>query len=117
MKLQRWTCGACGFEWFERVKTGRGDHTIEHGSPQGCGDDAGKVIRSVEIAEGKRQWICWILRKDQIDSAAKAVELSPKKITEDNYEDIAREFIKEFQRENRQWERILEDAIETVVRW
>ena len=115
MKLQKYKCGTCGFEWFERVETGSSDHNIDHGCPQGC-DDARKVIRSVDVAERKKEWICWILRKEQIDSTAKEVGLSSKKIKKNNYEDIVREFIKELKKESRQWKRILEDAIETVVR-
>jgi len=65
----------------------------------------------------KKEWVCWKLRKDQIDSAAKAVGLNSKRLTEKNYEDIVREFIKEFKKENVRWRILLEDAIETVVRW
>ena len=64
----------------------------------------------------KKEWVCWKLSKDQIDSSARVVGLDPKRLAEKNYGDIAKVFMKELQRENRQWKLILEDAIETVVR-
>ena len=64
----------------------------------------------------QKEWICWKLRKDQVDKAAKTVGINPDQITGKNYEDVARKFIDTFKKVNRQWELILEDAIETKVK-
>jgi hypothetical protein len=57
------------------------------------------------------------LIKEDIDSVARTVGLDPKKLTPKNYQDVARIFIRSLQRENRHWRYILEDAIDTMVRW
>ena len=65
----------------------------------------------------QKEWICWKLSRDQIDKAAKTVGINPNRLTEKNYEDVVRKFTKEFKKVNRQWELILEDAVETKVGW
>ena len=64
----------------------------------------------------QKEWLCWKLSRDQIDITAKTVGINPYRLTEKNYEDVARKFKKEFEKKNRQWKIILEDAIETMVR-
>ena len=65
----------------------------------------------------KKEWVCWTLSKDQIDMAAKAAGLEPKRRTRKDYKNIVRKFSESLKKENRSWELILEDAIETMVRW
>ena len=47
MKLMKWRCEACGFEWFEPPHTGEIECSIDHGCPQGC-DDGGKIVDRVK---------------------------------------------------------------------
>jgi hypothetical protein len=115
MKLHKWRCGSCGFEWFEPADPGKSDHNIDHGCPQGC-DDAGKVIDIVEATDNKGQWICWILNRDDIDIAANKAGVKSKALTEDNYKEIARTFTKGLEWANEEWTDILEDALKEVVR-
>ena len=42
MKLEKWKCGTCNFEWFE-PEMNKIHENIDHGCPQGC-DDAGNVV-------------------------------------------------------------------------
>jgi hypothetical protein len=64
----------------------------------------------------KKEWVCWTLSKDQIDIAAKAVGLNPKRLTRKDYRNVVRKFNEEFKKVNKQWALILEDAIEREVR-
>ena len=63
-----------------------------------------------------KEWVCWTLRKDQIDIAVKAVGLDPKRLTRKDYRNVVRKFSEEFKKVNKQWTLILEDAIEREVR-
>ena len=65
----------------------------------------------------KKEWVCWTLSKDQIDMAAKAAGLEPQRLTRKDYKNIVRKFSEGLKKENRGWKLILEDAVETVVRW
>ena len=91
MKLQKWKCRSCGFEWFEPSEPDGSYRNINHGCPQGC-DDAGRIVDTVEATDSKHEWICWILSKGDIDSVANRIGVSAKSLTEDNCEDIARNF-------------------------
>lgn len=115
MKLRKWRCGTCGFEWFEPIEAGRSAHNINHGCPQGC-DDAGKPCDTLEASDTNKEWICWILSKKEIDSTANRVGLNPKKLKENDYKNIVKKFTEELKKANRQWELILDNAVETVVR-
>jgi hypothetical protein len=64
----------------------------------------------------KGQWICWVLSKNDIDVAAKRAGVKSKKLTEDDYEAIARTFIKGLEWANEAWADILEDAIKEIMR-
>jgi rubredoxin len=50
MKLSRWKCSTCGFEWFEQLQTPETVSSIDHGCPQGC-DDAGRIIGKIEATD------------------------------------------------------------------
>ena len=69
MKLNKWRCCTCSFEWFEATECNNSDRNKKHGCPQGCGD-TGTVIGEIECAPNRDQWICWILCKDDIDNVA-----------------------------------------------
>jgi len=47
MKLIKWRCKTCGFEWFEPSHVGTHERGIDHGCPQGC-DDAGGIVDRVK---------------------------------------------------------------------
>ena len=115
MRLTKWRCGSCRSAWFEPVESGKSHHNIGHGCPQGC-DDAGKVLDVVQATNNKRQWICWVLSKGDIDLVAHKAGVNTRKFTEDNYGEIARTFIKGLEWANEQWADILEDAIQEVMR-
>ena len=115
MKLQKWQCGTCGFEWFESAEVNRRQSNINHGCPQEC-DDAGKIIDTVEATHNRDEWICWVLSKADIELIAKKVGVNSRSLTEDNCDDIARSFIKGFEWANENWALILEDAIEDTLR-
>jgi hypothetical protein len=110
MKLHKWRCGTCGFEWFELAEPGKSEYNIDHGCPQGC-DDAGKLLDTVEATGNRGQWICWVLSKRDIDLVALKAGVKVKKFTDDNYKEISRNFIKGFEWANEAWADILEDAI------
>ena len=115
MKLQRWKCGSCNFEWFEPSEFNKSDRNVNHGCPQGC-DDAGKVIDMVEATDKKKEWICWILSREDIDITAQKVGIDANKLSDDAYDDIARNFIKGFEWANEDWRMILEEAVEEVLK-
>jgi hypothetical protein len=114
MRLQRWRCGACCFEWFEPLEFNLGGTNINHGCSQGC-DDAGKSSATAEAADNKTKWICWILSKEDIYMVAEKAKIKPKNFTEDDYRSIAKSFIKGLEWVNEDWAEILEDAIKDVV--
>ena len=58
----------------------------------------------------------WTLEKEHIDKAAKAVGINPKRITEEDYEDIFKNFIRELRRERGRWRTLLEDVIQIIMR-
>jgi len=116
MKLLKLRCDLCDFIWFEPFKSEKRGRSIDHGCPQGC-DYPGRVAGKIRIPDCRIEWICWLMIKEDIDSVARTVGLDPKKLTPKNYQDIARMFIRSLHRENRHWRYILEDAIETMVRW
>jgi len=115
MKIQRWACGTCGFEWFEpMVWEKSNDHSIDHGCPQGC-DDAGKVTATVEATNKGNTWICWMLSKENIDTIVLRSGLDKNGFTEEDYENIARVFIRGFEWANEDWADLPEDAIKYVM--
>ena len=65
----------------------------------------------------KKEWVCWKLTKGQIDKTIRKLALNPKKLTEKDYENIVRIFMKDFNSLNRGWVIILNHAIETGVKW
>jgi len=91
MRLARWKCGKCGFEWFEPNQATEKGQSIDHGCPQGC-DDAGRVIGKVEAAVDTEKWICWTLSKEDMDKAAERLGKNQEKLTEMDYEEIIRHF-------------------------
>ena len=60
--------------------------------------------------------VFWKLRKEHIDAAATAVDLNPKRLTGEDYEQIMERFIYELRRERGRWRTLLEDVIEAVLR-
>jgi len=58
MKLQKWECGICGFEWFESLTASTKKRSIDHGCPQGC-DDAGQIVGQTQT-EGM-----WLTKTDK----------------------------------------------------
>ena len=67
------------------------------------------------MTEGEK-WICWELSEEDIDRTARRIGVDPRKLTTQDYENIAKKFRHEFKKVNRQWLLILEDAIETMAR-
>ncbi len=114
MKLNKWQCGRCGFEWFEAAKINRGNQNNRNSCPRGC-DDPGRVIDSVESTSRRNEWICWILCKEDIDMVAGKIGVKNNELIKDKYETIARSFIDGLQWANEDWEEILEDAVEDAV--
>jgi hypothetical protein len=55
MKLEKWRCSICGFEWFEPLSPSTKKSSIEHGCPQGC-DDAGLIVEQIKAGD-------WFLKK------------------------------------------------------
>jgi hypothetical protein len=113
MKLVKWKCGTCGFEWFEPIKFNDYSKNIDHGCPQGC-DDAGKIVDFIEATERKNEWICWILSKEDIDMAYKNVSGSLP--SNETYENIVRHFKKGFIWANENWEMVLNQAISEATK-
>jgi hypothetical protein len=65
----------------------------------------------------RENWICWELSREEIDRAAKRVGVDPGSLREEDYNNIARKFEEQLKKVNKQqWEVILEDAVETMVR-
>lgn len=65
----------------------------------------------------REKWICWELSREKIDRAVKRVGVNPGSLREEDYNNIARKFEEQLKKVNKQqWEVILEDAIEAVVR-
>jgi len=62
MRLSRWQCGTCRFQWFEQLQTSETVPSIDQGCPQGC-DDAGRIIGEVEATDNDDEWIVWTLSK------------------------------------------------------
>lgn len=86
--------------------------------PEGYEDHAyeqwrDEVRRVKATAEPK--WECWVLTKDDIDLAAEKLGITPERITEEAYEDIAMCFAKGFEASLPDWEPILECAVEAIV--
>jgi hypothetical protein len=115
MKLRKWTCDACGFIWFEPLGTTKSDINLDHGCPQGC-DNAGRVVDEIEATENSREWVCWILSKEDIDWVAKKNGIKEGS-SKDEYEAIARQFRKGLEWAMDDWEEILETAIEDVMEY
>jgi len=115
LKLNKWKCANCGFEWFEPTEFNNSDHNVDHGCPQGC-DDAGKIIDMVEATDKKGKWISWILSKEDIDVVAGRIGIKKKDLSEERYDDIASKFINGFERANEDWAQTLEYAIDEVVK-
>jgi len=91
MKLSRWKCETCGFEWFEPSPGQGNSQSIDHGCPQAC-DDAGRIVGKVEATENDNEWIFWTMSKAQVDTAAKCVGVNPANLTERDYRAILRDF-------------------------
>ncbi len=115
MKLNKWKCGKCAFEWYEKVEEKECRQNPDHGCPRGC-DDSGKVIESVESTSRRNEWICWILCKEDIDVVAGKIGVKNNKLIKNRYDTIARSFIDGFQWANEDWEEILKDAVEDVLK-
>jgi len=65
----------------------------------------------------REKWVCWELSREEIESTAKRVGVNPEKLTAQGYENIARKFKEQLKKVNKQqWEIILEDAVERIVR-
>lgn len=65
----------------------------------------------------KEKWVCWELSRKEIDRIARRAGVGPGKFSARDYENIVRTFEKELKKVNKQqWEIILEDVIERVVR-
>jgi hypothetical protein len=60
---------------------------------------------------GRNEWSCWTLSKDDIDHVSLTLGVIPEIFTGDEYEDIARKFIKGFGWANEGWEAILKEAV------
>ena len=60
---------------------------------------------------GKSEWNCWTLCREDIDQIARRLGVNPKNLIEDDYENIARKFIKGFGWSNEGWEAILKEAV------
>ena len=115
MKLDKWKCERCGIEWFEPMELSKNDWSIDHGCPQGC-DGAGKIVDRVEATDKKGKWISWILSKEDIDIVAGRIGIKENRLSENNYDDIAGKFIKDFERVNEDWAQTLEYAIDEVMK-
>jgi len=111
MKLSRWKCGICGFEWFE-ANSGQGNsQSIDHGCPQGC-DDAGSIVAKVEATENDGEWIFWTMSNAQVDEAAKCVGVNPANLTEEDYRVILRDFENGILWAVDGWQLVLQGAIQ-----
>ena len=64
----------------------------------------------------KSMLVCWGLKKEHIDTAARDIGLDPNRLTEKHYNDIVNNFIRKLDREKMRWKIIMEDAIESAVR-
>lgn len=60
---------------------------------------------------GKSEWNCWTLCREDIDQIARRLGVNPTDFTDDNYENIARKYIKGFGWANEEWEAILKEAV------
>lgn len=60
---------------------------------------------------GRNEWSCWTLCREDIDHMARRLGVNPENFTDDDYENIARKFIKGFGLANEGWETILKEAI------
>jgi hypothetical protein len=60
---------------------------------------------------GKSEWDCWTLCIEDIDHAARKLDINPLDFTEDDYENIARKFIRGFERANQEWAGILRETV------
>ena len=60
---------------------------------------------------GRNEWSCWTLSKDDIDHVSLTLGVIHESFTGDDYENIARKFIKGFGWANEGWEAILKEAI------
>jgi hypothetical protein len=72
MKLSRWKCNTCGFQWFEQLQTSETVPLIDHGCPQGC-DDAVRIIGEVVATAKDGEWIVPTMRNAQVDEAAECL--------------------------------------------
>jgi hypothetical protein len=60
---------------------------------------------------GRNEWSCWTLSKDNIDHVSLTSGIIHESFTGDDYENIARKFIKGFGWANEEWESILKEAV------
>ena len=60
---------------------------------------------------GRNEWSCWTLSKDDIDHVSLTSGVIQESFTGDDYENIARKFIKGFGYANEGWEAILKEAV------
>ena len=60
---------------------------------------------------GRSEWNCWTLCREDIDHVARRLSVNPGNFIDDDYEGIARKFIKGFGWANEEWESILKEAI------
>jgi hypothetical protein len=60
---------------------------------------------------GRNEWSCWTLCREDIDHIALSLGVNPIDFTDDDYENIARRFIKGFGWSNEEWESILKEAV------
>lgn len=60
---------------------------------------------------GRNEWSCWTLCREDIDHVARSLGVNPENFTDDDYENIARRFIKGFGWSNEEWEVILKEVV------
>lgn len=60
---------------------------------------------------GENEWNCWTLCREDIDQIARRLGVNPGNFGDDDYENMARKFIKGFGWANEGWESILKEAV------
>lgn len=72
--------------------------------------DEGRFLKNRDL-----KWDCWVLRQEDIDRVASKLGINPAELTDEQYEEIASNFIFGFRCLADNWDKILEDAIEMVL--
>lgn len=60
---------------------------------------------------GRNEWSCWTICREDIDQIARKLGVNPTDFMDDDYENIARKFVKGFGWANEGWEAILKEAV------